>query len=133
MHALKEFRVCILHSHIIAHVPTSAVKDILTHPDPKGQRGKWIAFLLEYDLEIKLTMLIKGQGLVKLMAQSNYDTLILHIIVELTTKEKNPKEQPYPQVNKHFLSSPWYKDIIFVLQHLQALHGMDRTRARFLK
>ena len=58
--ALKEFRVYILHSHTIAHVLTSAVKDILTQLDPKGKRGKWIAILLEYDLEIKLTKLIKG-------------------------------------------------------------------------
>ena len=34
---------------------------------------------------------------------------------------------------EHFLSSPWYFDIIFVLQHLQAPQGMDRKRARFLK
>lgn len=58
--ALKEFRVYILHSHTIAHVVTSAVKDILTQPDPEGRRGKWIEVLLEYDLEIKPTKLTKG-------------------------------------------------------------------------
>jgi hypothetical protein len=42
------------------------VKDILTQPDPKGKRGKWIVVLLEYDLEIKPTKLIKGQGISKL-------------------------------------------------------------------
>ena len=31
--ALKDFRVYILHSHIIAHVPTATVKGILTQPD----------------------------------------------------------------------------------------------------
>jgi len=44
------------------------VKDILTQPNPEVKRGKWIAVLLEYDLEIKSTKLIKGQGLAKLMA-----------------------------------------------------------------
>ena len=58
--ALKEFRVYILHSHTIAHVPTNVVKDILTQLDPEGKRGKWITVLLEYDLEIKSTKLIKG-------------------------------------------------------------------------
>ena len=85
---LKEFQVYILHSHIISHVPTSAVKDILTQPDPKGRRGKWIAFLLEYDLDIKPTKLIKGQGLVKIMEQSNCDALSLHTIAELQQKRK---------------------------------------------
>jgi hypothetical protein len=36
------------------------VKDILTQLDPEGKRGKWIVVLLEYDLEIKPTKLIKG-------------------------------------------------------------------------
>ena len=55
VHALKDFWVYILHSHIIAHVPTSAVKDILTQPNPNGRRGKWIVVLLEYDLDINPT------------------------------------------------------------------------------
>ena len=74
-----------MHSHIIAHVPTSAVKDILTQPDPEGRRGKWIAFLHEYDLEIKPTKMIKDQVLAKLMAQSNCDLLSMHMVAELST------------------------------------------------
>ncbi len=66
--ALKEFRVYILDFHTITHVPTSVMKDILTQPDLQGRRGKCIAVLLEYELEIKPTKLIKGQGLPKLMA-----------------------------------------------------------------
>ena len=58
--ALKYFRVYILHSHVIAHVPTAAVKGIFTQPDPEGRREKWIATLLEYDIEIKPTKLVKG-------------------------------------------------------------------------
>jgi hypothetical protein len=38
--ALKEFRVYILHSHVIGFVPNSAVKDILTHPNLEGKREK---------------------------------------------------------------------------------------------
>ena len=58
--ALKDFRVYILHSHVIGCMPTSAMKDILTQPYPEGRRGKWIATLLEYDMEIKPTKLVKG-------------------------------------------------------------------------
>ena len=64
---LKDFRVYILHYHTIAYVPSITVKDILTQPDTKARRAKWIAILLEYDLEIKHTKLVKGQGLAKLM------------------------------------------------------------------
>ena len=73
--ALKDFRVYILHSHIIAHVPTSAVKGILTQPDPEGSRTIWIATLLEYDIDIRPTKLIKGQGLEKMLTDSNCESL----------------------------------------------------------
>ena len=75
MKALKEFRVYILHSHPIVFVPSAAIKDILTQVEPDGRRAKWISTLLEYDIEIKPTKLVKGQGLTKLMAQSNHEAL----------------------------------------------------------
>ena len=59
-----------MHSHIIAFVPNTIVKDILNQ-DPDGKRGKWIAIILEYDLEIRPTKLVKGQGLARLMAETN--------------------------------------------------------------
>ena len=88
--ALKEFRVYIIHSHTTAYVPNILVKDILTQPDPEGKRGKWIAVLLEYDLEIKPTKLIKGQGLSKLMAQTNCELLGIKFITDFSdnTTEK---------------------------------------------
>ena len=68
--ALKDFWVYILHSHIVSYVPNIVVKDILSQ-DLDGKRGKWIVVILEYNLEIKPTKLIKGQGLAQLMAESN--------------------------------------------------------------
>ena len=59
------------------------VKDILTQLDPDGRRGKWIVVLLEYDLEIKPTNLVKGQGLAKLMDQTNFDVLGINFLVEV--------------------------------------------------
>jgi hypothetical protein len=41
------------------------VKEILTQLDPEGKRGKWIAVLLEYDLEIKPTKFDQGAGTCK--------------------------------------------------------------------
>ena len=78
--ALKYFRIYILHSHIIAYVPIIVVKSILTQPYPEGKRAKWIAVLLEYDIEIKPTKLIKGKGLDKMMIDSHYDSLPLNCL-----------------------------------------------------
>ena len=80
---IKDFRVYIHYSHIIAYVPNSVVKDILTQNGPNGKRGKWIATILEYDIEIKPTKLIKGQGLSKLMAEPNYHALDINFIAQV--------------------------------------------------
>jgi len=41
-------------------VPNAAVKDVLVQSDVEGKRGKWIAKIQEYDLDIKPTNLVKG-------------------------------------------------------------------------
>ena len=58
--ALKAFRVYVLQSSITTFVPNNSVKEILVQPDSEGKRGKWIVKLLEYDLHINPTKLIKG-------------------------------------------------------------------------
>ena len=58
--ALKYFRIYILHSHVVTYVSSSVVKRILTQPDPEWRRAKWISVLLEHDIEINPTKLIKG-------------------------------------------------------------------------
>jgi hypothetical protein len=69
--ALKSFRVYIMHSKIIAYVPSVSMKEILIHPNIDGKRRKWIAKILEFDLEMKPTKLVKGKGLARLLAESN--------------------------------------------------------------
>ena len=86
--AIKDFRVYILYSHIVPYVPNSVVKDILTQESPDGKRGKWIATILEYDIEIKPTKLIKGQGLAKLMDESNYQALNINFIATIDNEEE---------------------------------------------
>jgi hypothetical protein len=78
--ALKYFRVYILHSRIIAYVPTTVVKDIMIQPDDEGKRGQWIAKILEYDLDIRPTKLIKGQGLAHFLAESNCQALEINYV-----------------------------------------------------
>jgi hypothetical protein len=73
--SLKAFRVYILHSRIVAYVPLASVKEILIKPDIDGKRSKWIAKIMEFDLEIKPTKLVKGQGVARLLAKSNCKAL----------------------------------------------------------
>jgi hypothetical protein len=102
----------VLHSHVLAYVPNSVMKDILTQPDPEGKRGKCIATLLEYEVEINLTKLVKRPGLAQMMDQSNFELLGVNVIVDLT---QYIEEEASPQVSKKKLDSYWYNEIIFVL------------------
>jgi hypothetical protein len=72
----------VLHSKIIAYVPTSSVKDILVQSDSDGKRGWWLAKIQEFDLEIKPTRLVKGQGLANLLAESNFRALSINGLQE---------------------------------------------------
>eukprot|EP00253_Pinus_taeda_P005978 PITA_05978 len=128
--ALKDFQVYILHSRILAYVPNAAVKDVLVQTDPEGRQGKWIAALLEYDLEIKPTKLVKGQGLAKLMAESNLHALDINLIVAMIDENE---EGSSIQVFEMFALSPWYSDIIYVLKNVSPPPGMTRNKARTLK
>jgi hypothetical protein len=49
------------------YVPNVVVKDILIQSDNEGRRGKLIAKIQEYDVEINPTKMLKGQGLAKLL------------------------------------------------------------------
>ena len=120
-----------MQSHIIAFVPNSVVKDILTQPDPNGRRGRWIVVLLEYDLEIKPTKLIKGMGLAKLMAQPNLGSLGINFIDEVS--DQSEKEEVILQISEIFSNSPWYQDIVYVLQHLQVPPDLAKDKARHIK
>jgi hypothetical protein len=54
--------------------------------------------LLEYELEIKPTKLIKGQGLARLMAQTNYELLGINF-TEGISENKTDQEKVTPRVS----------------------------------
>ena len=114
--SLKDFRVHVLHSHIIAYVPSNLVKSILTQLDPEGKGEKWIVVLLDYDIEINPTKLIKGQGLAKMMENSNCESLQLNFL----TSHSNQIDTQV-QVMYDLSLSPWYSNIVYVLEILRLL------------
>jgi hypothetical protein len=61
------------------------VKEILTQPDIDGKKAKWIAKLIEFDIEVKPTKLVKGQGLANILTEENCDLLDINFIGESST------------------------------------------------
>jgi hypothetical protein len=131
--SLKDFRVYVLHSKIIAYVPSASVKDILIQPDIDGRRSKWIARILEFDLEIKPTKLVKGQGLAKLLAESNCKYLEVNFINAHSENQQAKVSDKGPQDNPPLAECAWYKDIMYFLQMLRPPDGMGKRKARDLK
>ena len=131
--ALNFFRIYVLHSKIIAYVPNASIKDVLNQPDSEGKRGKWIAKIMEYDMDIKPTKLVKGMGLAKLLSDSNCQALGLHLMAEQPVQEELQAEQEKERIMDHYAESTWYADIVHFLLYLQCLEHLDKKVARSLK
>ena len=84
--------------------------------------------LLEYDIEIKPMKLIKRKGLAKMMTKSHCDSLPLNFLACQSGRVKAEV-----QVKPDFFASPWYVDIVFVLQNLQPPAGLSKNWARSIK
>jgi hypothetical protein len=110
--SLKDFRIYVLHSKIIAYLPSSLVKEILIHPEIDGKRRKWIAKILEFDLEIKPTKLVKGQGLAKILAESNCKALRVNFINIDSKNQQTEIVDKDSHVSRNLEECSWYKDII---------------------
>ena len=112
--SLKHFRTYVRYSKIIGYVPHAAVKDIMSQQDCLGIRGKWVSKIQEYDLEIKPTKLIKGQGLAKMLTQGNEKAL------GMICQNSNPEQSVSDELQR-LEQQPWYSDIIFSFVTLHAL------------
>ena len=109
---------------MIAYVPNIAVKDVLVQPYTEGKRGRWIAKILEFDLEIRPTKLIKGQGLAHLLDESNCKVLDVNMISNIQEKISDSNIQPYPD----YLQSDWYRDIVYFLHNLSFPAEMEMSK-----
>jgi hypothetical protein len=104
--SLKQFRNYIGYNKIKAYVPYPTVKYVLSQQDCMGTRGKWVSKIQEYDLEIKPTKIIKGQGLTQMLTESNQEAI-----------QKGESEQVNVVVSE-LEHDEWYSDIVYYLKNL---------------
>ena len=115
-------------------MPNAAVKEILTQLDSEGKRGHWIAKIMEYDIEIKPTKLVKGQGLAKLLIESNCQALGLNVVSdEIFEQEEFQHEEEKKQILQKYEDSDWYADFVYFLLLLQSPPNLDKGKFRSLK
>ena len=72
---LKYFKYYFWNVNIVPYVLHPMVKDMLLHQDCNSTRGKWITNMQKYDLELKPTKLVHGEGLDRLMEKRRIHTI----------------------------------------------------------
>jgi hypothetical protein len=133
---LNPFRTYVLHSKVIVYIPTSSVKEILVQSDSDGKRGRWLAKIQEFDLEIKPTRLVKGQGLAKILAESNFRALRINGLQgceECVDMNELDEQITASRIEEKFTSSDWYKDIASYLLILKFPSDLSPSKAMTLK
>jgi hypothetical protein len=108
-------------------VPYPAVRNLLVKKELGEKRENWVTSLQEYDIEITLAQIVRGQGLCKLVVDS-----------AAGQQEENDVSNP----GQHYQNliccaqnpvSPWYDDIKLCLEHGSAPHHLDPTKRRALR
>eukprot|EP00253_Pinus_taeda_P024330 PITA_24330 len=136
--SLKTFRVYILHSKIIAYVPSTAIKHVLTQPNADGRRAKWIAKMIEFNIELKPTKLVKGQGLARLLAEENCRTLDINLMCSNSENGPTEEEEAAEPDRKHLVaknlaSCDWDSAIVKFLLKLEIPPGFTQSQVRTVK
>jgi hypothetical protein len=88
---------------------------------------------VEFDLEIRPTKLIKGQGLAKLLAEANCQALGISFINECSGIQQGQVSDIEHRREPPLAKCPWYKDVIYFLQELRPPDGLQKSKARALK
>lgn len=86
--------------------------------------------MLEYDLEIKPTKLVKGPRLAKLMTQSKFDCLDINFVAENSDRIE---DEQLIHLKEKFTMSDWYKYVIFVLQNHRSPPELTKSKSIFVK
>ena len=126
--AVKHFRQYFLRSHTKVIVPHTAVRALLIQKEPGDQRGNWLTTLQEYDLEIKPTKLVKGQGLCKLVAEAQDPQM----------EEEEGWDNEVDLMQSEVLYMPtstnsWYNDLKYYLTHGSSPNHLDARKKRALR
>jgi hypothetical protein len=78
-------------------------------------RGKWLSWIYEYDMDIRPTKLVKGQGLAKMLIEENERVSGLD-----EEGDNNTVYAILDDLEHHH----WYSDIVYYLKNLTSLNGL---------
>ena len=63
--ALKKFKHLLSHNKIHLLVPHVSMKEFILSKDINEKIARWVTKVMEYDVDIQITKLVRGKGLCK--------------------------------------------------------------------
>jgi hypothetical protein len=125
--AVKHFRSYIFKNHTKVIVPHLAVRSLFTQQEMGERRGSWMEVVQEFDLYMKPTKLVSGQGLCK-----------------LTTKAQDQANEDPGWENEMMLwcnevayisqrQDSWYKDLVYLLHQGSCPENLNPRERRALR
>jgi hypothetical protein len=124
---VKHFRSYLLKSRTKVIVPYPAVRNLLVQKELGEKRANWVTSLQEFDLEITPAQIMRGQGLCKLVVDSETEQQEVN---DMSHLEQHDQSMICCTQN---LVSPWYDDIRHCLQHGSSPRHLDPTKTRALR
>ena len=124
---VKCFRPYLLKSKTKVIVPYPSVRSLLVKKDLGEKRAPWMTTLQEYDLEIKPSMIVKGQGLCKLAAEvAHLPNNNVEVVIDEVLLTREIYFYPPPQ-------DSWYTDIRVFLEIGTAPDYLEPKKRRALR
>eukprot|EP00253_Pinus_taeda_P014123 PITA_14123 len=140
--------------HIFSFASDDTLATILLQADEEGSedivaffskilrdaelRAKWITKLIEFNIELKPTKLVRGQGLARLLAEENCRKLDINLIGTILengqTKEEETTEPGKNQsLAENLASCDWYATIAQFLLKLEIPPGLSSSQVKTVK
>jgi hypothetical protein len=82
---------------------------------------------------MKPTKLVKWKGLARLLAESNCKSLGVNFMNLNFENQQTDISVKSSRISPNLVECTWYKDIIYFLQKLYPLDGLEKNKVRDLK
>lgn len=79
---IKTFKCYLVGATIISFVPNAIVEDIFSQQEVTSRRCRWINRIEEFNIDVLVTKLVRGQGLAKLTTWENLDANHISFVEE---------------------------------------------------
>lgn len=123
---LKKYKHLVSNNKIQFLVSHVGVKDFILSKDLNEKHARWIICVMEYDVEIKVTKLVRGKGLCEQLSLSQQDEVIneKEVFFLQNSQEKENDDVPIPY---------WTQDIMYFLQKGLCPHEMSKEKRRHFR